>query len=323
MNGSTLTLGLVGALAAAGALSRRGSRSEQTWYVHGTRADLAKEIVSSGVMRGSESRKFGNREVVFATEQSERARDAVNAWASARYSVYKNPGKGGTAVVRFRASRPPDWTGKGEVAWMGDLVIENAHIVDEKSQQALKQQAEARWGRGSRAKSKPATLAQRGLPTTWFHGTKASFTGPLKPNKGMGGACIWLADREGAAAYGPRIIRVELDPGTRVVDLSDTSDPFVREFIRLDASASNMYWHGREDVTAQQMADAVVAWQRRTTHYDTIEARGWAKGYFRKAGVDALLVRDVRGWGGYQSMPSLCVLNRAKISSQRAQGAAG
>ena len=164
MNGSTLTLGIVGALAAAGALSRRGSRSEKTWYVHGTRADLAKEIVSSGVMRGSESHKFGNREVVFAAEQSERARDAVNAWASARYNVHKNPGKGGTAVVRFRASRPPDWTGKGEAAWMGDLVIEDAHIVDEKSQQALKRQAEDRWGRGSRAKTKVATLTLAAPP---------------------------------------------------------------------------------------------------------------------------------------------------------------
>ena len=177
--------------------------------------------------------------------------------------------------------------------------------------------------RGSRAtrKPKPTTLSDLNLPTTWFHGTGAAFTGPLRPNKGMGGACIWLADREGAQAYAKgqrgRLIEVRLAPDTKVVDLSNASDPIVREFIRLDRSASNIYWYGREEVTDEEMADAVAAWERRSTHYDAIEARGWAKGYFRKAGADALLVRDVKGWGGHQAMPSLCVLNRGKIAQQK------
>lgn len=176
---------------------------------------------------------------------------------------------------------------------------------------------------GSRAarKPKPTTLSDLNLPTTWFHGTAAAFTGPLRPNKGMGGACVWLADREGAQAYAQgqhgRLIEVRLAPDTKVVDLSNASDPIVREFIRLDRSASNMLWHGREEVTDAEMADAVAAWERRSTHYDAIEARGWAKGYFRKAGADALLVRDVKGWGGHQAMPSLCVLNRGKIAQQK------
>jgi hypothetical protein len=178
-------------------------------------------------------------------------------------------------------------------------------------------------GRGSRAarKPKPTTLSDLGLPTTWFHGTGAAFTGPLRPNKGMGGACVWLADREGAQAYAKgqrgRLIEVRLAPDTKVVDLSNTDDPIVREFIRLDRSASNMLWHARQQVTDEELADAVASWQRRSTHYDAIEARGWAKGYFRKAGADALLVRDVKGWGGHQTMPSLCVLNRGKIAQQK------
>ena len=176
--------------------------------------------------------------------------------------------------------------------------------------------------KGSHAKLKPPTLRDLGLPTVWFHGTKASFTGKLKPNKGMGGACVWLADEAGARAYagqGPtaRLVRVELDPSTRVADLADARDPIVRDFIRRDRSASNLRWHNREEVTDEEMAEAIASWQRRTTHYDAIESRGWAKDFFRKAGVDALLVRDVQGWGGHQSMPSLCVLNRAKIAQER------
>ena len=117
---------------------------------------------------------------------------------------------------------------------------------------------------GSRAKLKPPTLRDLGLPTVWFHGTKASFTGKLKPNKGMGGACVWLADEAGARAYagqGPtaRLVRVELDPSTRVADLADARDPIVRDFIRRDRSASNLRWHNREEVTDEEMVQAVAS----------------------------------------------------------------
>lgn len=171
-------------------------------------------------------------------------------------------------------------------------------------------------------KAKPSTLAAAGLPEVWFHGTQKTF-GKLKA---QGGACIWLADKRGAMAYATphygrrsaiRLIEVTLAPDTRVVDLADASDPAVREFIRLDASASNMRWHGREDVTAAEMADAVERWNARRTHYDAIEARSWAKAHFRKAGADALLVRDVAGWGGHEAMPSLCLLNPKKVVSER------
>jgi len=91
----------------------------------------------------------------------------------------------------------------------------------------------------------------------------------------------------------------------------------VREFIRLDASASNLRWHGREDVTDAELATALAHWQGRKTHYDALEARPWAKAFFRKAGADALLVRDVAGWGGYEAMPSLCLLNPKKVQSER------
>jgi len=173
--------------------------------------------------------------------------------------------------------------------------------------------------RGSLArKAKPRTLAERGLPTVWFHGTKTAFTGKLKPNRGMGGACVWLADAEGARRYAEnrptsRVIEVELAPDTRVVDLADVSDPIVRDFIRRDASASNLRWHNREDVTDAEMADAVARWQRLRTDYDTLELRSWSRAYFREAGADALLVRDVAGWGGTEPMRSLCILNRARI----------
>lgn len=171
-------------------------------------------------------------------------------------------------------------------------------------------------------KAKPPTLAAAGLSSTWFHGTQKTF-GKLKA---QGGACIWLADKAGAMAYATpsygrrsaiRLIEVTLSPDTRVVDLADASDPAVRAFIRLDASVSNLRWHGREDVTDAEMADAVTRWQRQKTDYDTIEARPWAKAHFRKAGADALLVRDVAGWGGHETMPSLCLLNAKKVLGER------
>ena len=37
----------------------------------------------------------------------------------------------------------------------------------------------------------------------------------------------------------------------------------------------------------------------------------------RKAGADALLVRDVAGWGGHEAMPSLCLLNAKKVVGER------
>jgi hypothetical protein len=171
-------------------------------------------------------------------------------------------------------------------------------------------------------KAKPPTLAEAGLPSTWFHGTQKTF-GKLKA---QGGACVWLADKAGAMAYATphygrrsaiRLIEVVLAPDTRVVDLADASDPTVQEFVRLDTSASNMRWHGREDVTDAEMADALAYWKNRKTHYDAIESRSWAKAFFRKAGADALLVRDVAGWGGHEEMPSLCLLNPKKVVSER------
>jgi hypothetical protein len=173
--------------------------------------------------------------------------------------------------------------------------------------------------RGSLArKAKPRTLAERGLPTVWFHGTKTAFTGKLKPNRGRGGACVWLADAEGARQYAgnrptSRVIEVELAPDTRVVDLSDVNDPIVREFIRQDRSDRNLFWHSRQEVTDAEMADAVARWQHQQIDYDTLELRSWSRTYFRQAGADALIVRDVAGWGGIEPMRSLCILNRARI----------
>ncbi len=171
-------------------------------------------------------------------------------------------------------------------------------------------------------KAKPPMLAAAGLPEVWFHGTQKTF-GKLKA---QGGACIWLADKAGAMAYATphygrrsaiRLIEVALAPDTRVVDLADASDPAVRSCIHLDASERNMRWHGREDVTDAEMADAVARWNARRTHYDAIEARSWAKAHFRKAGADALLVRDVAGWGGHETMPSLCLLNPKKVLGEQ------
>ena len=222
-----------------------------------------------------------------------------------------------------------DGCGLGDFEYSAANVSKDGRLLDyaflespSRYRRCLEEGRKQRAMQGSRAKLKPPTLRDLGLPTVWFHGTKASFTGKLKPNKGMGGACVWLADEAGARAYagqGPtaRLVRVELDPGTRVADLADARDPIVRDFIRRDRSASNLRWYNREEVTDEEMAEAIASWQRRTTHYDAIESRGWAKDFFRKAGVDALLVRDVQGWGGHQSMPSLCVLNRAKIAREQ------
>jgi hypothetical protein len=198
----------------------------------------------------------------------------------------------------------------------------NAGTFDPADPSILRNPSSRNPRRNPARKVKPPTLAAAGLPEVWFHGTQKAF-----PRlKAQGGACIWLADKAGAMAYATpsygrrsaiRLIEVTLSPDTRVVDLADASDPAVRSFIHLDASVSNMRWHGREDVTDAEMADAVARWNARRTHYDAIEARSWAKAHFRKAGADALLVRDVAGWGGHEAMPSLCLLNPKKVLGER------
>ena len=210
----------------------------------------------------------------------------------------------------------------GYADFQPDNIADDGRLLDYGSAEypeRWKRCVEKAAAKGSLArKPKPRTLVERGLPTVWFHGTKIAFTGKLKPNRGMGGACVWLADAEGARRYAgnrptSRVIEVELAPDTRVVDLSDVTDPIVREFIRQDARARNLFWHFREDVTDAEMADAVTSWQRQQTDYDRLELWSWSRTYFRQAGADALIVRDVAGWGGTEPMRSLCILNRARI----------
>ena len=62
------------------------------------------------------------------------------------YGVLKNKRKGGVAVVRFNA-RKPDWIGGKEVAWIGDLDIQNPKIVEVWDEEKLSTKAKERFGK--------------------------------------------------------------------------------------------------------------------------------------------------------------------------------
>jgi hypothetical protein len=157
-------------------------------------------------------------------------------------------------------------------------------------------------------KPRGRTLVERGMPTKWWHGTRSQFT-TLKPQSS---GCVWLADRAGATKYatpyyskpGHRwLLELDLAPDTSVVELADSSDPIVRAYIDMINDAAK---YGRLPYTYED-------WAKQDINFGILETNRWSRGFFRKYGVDALIVRDVAGWGGYESMPSLCLLNTKKI----------
>jgi hypothetical protein len=162
-------------------------------------------------------------------------------------------------------------------------------------------------------KPRGRTLVERGMPTKWWHGTRSQFA-TLKPQSS---GCVWLADRAGATKYatpyyskpGERwLLELDLAPDTSVVELADASDPIVRAYIDMINEAYKF----------QRLPFAYDDWANQDINFGILETERWSRGFFRKYGVDALLVRDVAGWSGYESMPSLCLLNTKKIQqSQR------
>jgi len=122
------------------------NEQEEEVYIHGTRKDFAHLIVEEKNLKGSETKKFGNRLVSFAMLDTPENREAALKWAEARYGVLKNKGKGGVALVRFKA-RKPDWIGGKEVAWIGDLDVQEPKIVEVWDEQELQKRIKERFGK--------------------------------------------------------------------------------------------------------------------------------------------------------------------------------
>lgn len=121
-------------------------RAGGVWYLHATRTDLARLIMSSKVLLGRHSRKVG-REAVFAATDTPASRRAALKWAEAKYLFFKNPGKGGVALFRFQADRAPDADRRGEFIWFGDLSISRSEILTIKSEAQLEEEMNGRRAR--------------------------------------------------------------------------------------------------------------------------------------------------------------------------------
>jgi hypothetical protein len=142
----------------------------------------------------------------------------------------------------------------------------------------------------------------------WWRGTDAP--GPPAPNE-LG--VIWLtADRAAAAAYGARLLAVELDPSARLVDLRDLGVPVVRE-IKDVVSAK------RETNVGHPIADA--EWPR-WADFGVLEANPWIVGMLREDGVDGALVADSEGTSA-RPHESLALLNSGAVRSSSEPRAAG
>lgn len=159
------------------------------------------------------------------------------------------------------------------------------------------------------------TLAGRGMPLRWWHGTRVAFD--RLGNRNASG-CYWLADRVTAEAYarsawwrdGPmRLVEVDLAPQTRVADLSDLHDPVVAAFRDSVNTIRESGWGALSD----------AEWAR-TADFGMLEAYPWARPFFRAKRVDAILVWDVQGHHSAPRVQTLCLLTRARIVGERASG---
>ena len=197
----------------------------------------------------------------------------------------------------------------------GGYLVEGPHVLEQGDSPLLK----ALEGRlnSHRLRRNPAvvadrTLAAHGLPLRWWHGTRAAFD--RLHNRNASG-CYWLADRATAEAYArsaywrsapERLVEIDLDPKTRVADLSDLSDPVVAAFRDQVNMIRESGWGALSDAEWSEAAD-----------FGMLEAYQWARPFFRAKRVDALLVWDVQGHHSAPRVKTLCLLNRSRVVGER------
>lgn len=150
-------------------MTRLDKKGSSPWYIHATRTDLAHQIMRSGVLLGKYSHKV-NDKAVFGLIDSEKYRKAALAWAKAKYPHFKNVGKGGVALFRYKANRDPDQEMRGESIWIGDLQIHDVSLITVKDEALLQEEMDAKYGKSA---SSPAIRVKSGsIPSGFLEGSK-------------------------------------------------------------------------------------------------------------------------------------------------------
>jgi hypothetical protein len=140
----------------------------------------------------------------------------------------------------------------------------------------------------------------------YYHGTYHDYEKP-KLNGTLGGNGIfWLAlEKEIAAGYSnpwykPKdkqsfIWEIYLKPGTKIIDLNDTSNPVIDE-IRTGVGYEKEYWETK-------------------VGFGILEHKEWIVRFLRQKRVDAVFVKNDRLGTGVTEHSSLALLNLKKIES--------
>lgn len=142
----------------------------------------------------------------------------------------------------------------------------------------------------------------------FYHGTYHDYEKPKLKGTLGGNGIFWLAlKRETAAGYAnpwykPKgtqsfIWEIYLKPGTRIIDLNDTSNPAIEE-IRQGVGYDKEYWET-------------------SVGFGILEHKEWIVKFLRQKRVDALYVKNDRLGTGATEHDSVALLNLNKIASMQ------
>lgn len=142
----------------------------------------------------------------------------------------------------------------------------------------------------------------------FFHGTRKDFD-VLKKNKSHG--VLWLTEeREKAVEYSQPyyhkgnsfLWKVQLSLDTEMVDLLDTSDPVIVDLIEeMNKDKRNFAPWTKE------------RWEKEA-NFGFIEVFQWITSFFRRKGIDAVVVQDSVGSNALNTHTSIALLNMKKIN---------
>jgi hypothetical protein len=173
--------------------------------------------------------------------------------------------------------------------------------------------------REQRPRKRKSTLESLGLPTTWWHGTITDFE-RLSFGKNVLGVA-WLADFATAREYADKyyasaerrsLVRVELDPETVVLDLTDPDEPFVEEVVDLMNTASRQRYGDFGERTREY-------WLGNQYQYAELESYPFIVGLLKRRKVGGIILNDVAGWGSHEPTKSLALLSKKAILSETRQ----
>jgi GNAT superfamily N-acetyltransferase/8-oxo-dGTP pyrophosphatase MutT (NUDIX family) len=153
----------------------------------------------------------------------------------------------------------------------------------------------------------PKTAAITPQDRILYHGTKKDFT-ELQPNEH---GIVWLGEQDTAGDYSAqhyqkgesRVLKVEIAPNAKIVDLRDLSDPLIRELKdKISEWRKNTWGHPIPD---EDWASGKMPW----ADFGVLEGGNlqWVIPYLKEHGVDGVIAGDVSNKG--RKHDSLAVLN--------------